>query len=264
MTGQVIGLGVVCPFYCLLSYIHAPSTGLVIEPSQSSAIALLPALILGFYIPTYATLLWPDLYERQGWLFVWQLFPAYISLAYHAISYLLSYADKTKSKKTSSEQAASPTSLQKLNHDLLVMRLCIGFSVLIGATSWIWTRYKTGSFAALAEIFLPTANPSRLLPDLTAYSVQFLRWDEIFVFGSKLVWLAYLYADVKRSSQLRHVSWLGLISCAVLAMISLGPGATVGLGWLWREEMLAKRLERDALKLEVQAKVDALLKAHGA
>ena len=38
---------------------------------------------------------------------------------------------------------------------------------------------------------------------------------------------------------------------AVIAVVGLGPGAAVGLGWLWREELLTKRRHQAAVTEKV-------------
>ncbi|KAK0708063.1 hypothetical protein B0H67DRAFT_494899 [Lasiosphaeris hirsuta] len=248
LASQLVGLGVVCPLYCFLSYIYAPIDSPVSSDQRSSLTAVLPALLVGYYIPAYAMFFWPDLAERQSWLFLWQLYPVLISIAYHAVTL------GTATPRNRSVVA-------KLSRDLLAVRVCIGVSVVLGASVWLWTRFSAP--LSMATIFAPTGVPRLSLPSLTAFSGQFLRWDEVFVFGPMLLWLAYLYEDTKRAGLLQ-ASWLSLIPLAAAAVIALGPGAAVGLGWLWREEAILARHEKDTLMLEVAAKVDALLKANGA
>jgi hypothetical protein len=84
---------------------------------------------------------------------------------------------------------------------------------------------------------------------LAVFAAVFLRWDEVFGMGSVLVWLGYLFWDLRAAGMLRE-GWLTVVGLGVVSVFVVGPGATVGLGWLWREQILATRRHNDALTLE--------------
>jgi hypothetical protein len=58
--------------------------------------------------------------------------------------------------------------------------------------------------------------------------------------------------------------WMGVVGVGLASVVVLGPGATAGLGWLWREGVMFKRREKEVLLREVEAKVEELLRANGA
>ncbi|KAK1753897.1 hypothetical protein QBC47DRAFT_385163 [Echria macrotheca] len=251
LLSQFLSLGVVCPLYCFLSYIDSPSLESMLQGPRSSPLSLLPALLLGYYIPGIAMLFWPDLGERQAWLSVWQLYPIHVSVARYVLSLVAIGKPKTQGE----------TPLVKFQRELLVTRVCVGFAVVVGAATWLSTLWSAGF--AFPSVFVPTSMPARSLPDFTAFCGLFLRWDELFSFASMFVWLGYVYHDAKKADLVR-TSWSDLALRGVLLSVLLGPGATMGLGWLWREEAVAARREKEALLLEVAAKVDFLLKENGA
>jgi hypothetical protein len=78
---------------------------------------------------------------------------------------------------------------------------------------------------------------------------ELLRWDEIFAFGSHLVWLGYLFWDLAVAGMLRE-GWLRVVGLGVVSLLAFGPGATIGMGWLWREQILATRRHKYALTPE--------------
>jgi hypothetical protein len=55
--------------------------------------------------------------------------------------------------------------------------------------------------------------------------------------GSSLMWLCYLFADLK-NAHLVPQSWIFLLATGCLTAICLGPGFTLVAGWYWREEIL--------------------------
>ncbi|KAK4442355.1 hypothetical protein QBC34DRAFT_444232 [Podospora aff. communis PSN243] len=284
LTGQLIGLGVVAPLYAFQHLTASPPPSYSL-PSATTPI--LPALLLGYYIPTLLTFFSPDLPDRQAFLSIWQLFPIYISLAYHTISSLSpapkdealstrppssrasATSDSDSEPEPDAESTPSLPSLAKLNRDVLLMRITIGVPTALGALSWVLTLIQTRG--EISRIFIPSGTPSEGLPSLTAFSAQFLRWDWVFVFGAMALWLGWVYVtegsgylprSLKGSSV--AVGWMGMVAGAAAVGLSLGPGAMVGLGWWWREEVRAAELETSVLKREVQRKVDALLRANGA
>ncbi|KAK0644673.1 hypothetical protein B0T16DRAFT_460701 [Cercophora newfieldiana] len=298
LTGQLIGLGVVAPLYAFLSLI-APSAASYSLPSSTTA--LLPALVLGFYTPTLLTLASPDLADRQAFLSIWQLFPVWVSLAYHTIAILsptpkvdisgISVRPPSSAVSTTSDSDSEPDShasdpstpsisLPKLYRDLLLMRISIGVPSILGAAAWVFTLFRTRGH--IAEIFVPTGSPADGLPSLTAFSAQFLRWDWTFVFGAMVLWLGVVYAresagDVTGERGMGYqylpkalrggskaTGWAAMATGAAATGLTLGPGALLGLGWWWREEVKVAELEKSLLKIEVQRKVDALLRANGA
>ncbi|KAK0616172.1 hypothetical protein B0T14DRAFT_497478 [Immersiella caudata] len=289
LTGQLIGLGVVAPLYAFLYLTASPSSSYSL-PSTTTPV--LPALILGYYIPTLLTFFSPDLPDRQAFLSIWQLFPVYISLAYHTIASLsttpkddvISTRPPSSNASTASDSDSEPEldsdgapplpSLAKLNRDVLLMRITIGVPTLLGALSWMFTLIQARG--EITRIFIPSGTPSSGLPSLTAFSAQFLRWDWVSVFGAMALWMGWVYVSEGSGVQPQGylprvlkggsaaVGWAGMLTAAGGIGLGFGPGAMLGVGWWWREEVRAAELEKTVLKREVQRKVDALLRANGA
>lgn len=181
-------------------------------------------------------LVWPGaLVTRQSILYVWQLYPLWLSIAQRLISRLF-FVDTVVEDKVFNTQK-----------DLPVMRRYVGGASLLAAAVWWWSLFFTPG-GGLREVFVPVALP-RNMGGLMEFAGQFLRWDEVFSLGSHLVWLAYLFWDLRVAGMLRE-GWLKVVGLGVASVFVFGPGATIGLGWLWREHILATRRHKDALTPE--------------
>ncbi|KAL2015409.1 hypothetical protein VTK56DRAFT_5533 [Thermocarpiscus australiensis] len=247
LLGQLLGLGVAGPLYCFLHYVLSPLENFSALDQRLTRLrwarAALPAVLLGYTLPCYLTLLWPapagappqQTTTRQLFLFVWQLYPLYVALALWAVSRL--FRDTTPTDK-----------LYRTRRDLPVMRWYVGAASALSAAVWLWA-WAAGPGYGIRGVFVPGAVPRDVLPSLTEFTRQFLRWDELFGFGSHLLWLAYLFWDLRSAGMLRE-GWLRVVVMGIVSLLLVGPGATLGLGWLFREHILATRRHKNALTPE--------------
>ena len=267
-------MGVVAPLYCFLHYVSGssvtaknrinttPSSHLSEGPAATAILgvgysdsyhplAVLPAVLLGYYLPAQGMLFSPDLPERQTWLFIWQLYPVWVSLSFQVLS--LALALPRRHGLGANVMTTGKTSIRR---DLRVVRLVVGVASILGATRWLWTAATatTGGYVGgLAGVFVPAGIPGRMV-GFDAFCREFLRWDEVFAFGAHLVWLGYYLlwdTRIKRENGWWGIDWAvnaGWWAVVVLgtamAVLAVGPGATVGLGWLWREAVLVAGYER--------------------
>ncbi|KAK0614945.1 hypothetical protein B0T17DRAFT_372787 [Bombardia bombarda] len=239
LAGQIVGLGVLAPFYFFLHYILSPIGNFQVTGQRLTRMhytaAVLPAVVIGYYVPFYSLYFWPELGTRQGWLFLWQLYPITTSISFLAISRL--FAD-----------TAARDSLHAPKRDLPLIRAYVGTAVTLAAGAWVWAWFwsLTEGGASMAAIFIPTASPqSTSVASLTRFNELFLQYDHIFVIGTALVWQAYLFGDLKAAGAVQ-VSWPSLFLRGAASLLVLGPGATLGLGWLWREHVVASRAVNSA------------------
>jgi hypothetical protein len=189
-------------------------------------LAVLMGVVLGHLIPAYGMFFWPSLVERQAWSFVWQLYPVYISFLFHGISRLLVRV------------MASPTIASTARQSRATARLAMGLVSLLGFAVWTWTVWTSKD--RLGSTFIPTSVPSHLLPDFAGFSREFLCWDELLTFCCTFVWLGYSFSDLRRREMTR-LSWLSLGLGTAVAIVVIGPGATLGITWLLREEIILAR-----------------------
>ncbi|SPQ25384.1 76920dad-2e05-476e-8657-376aa0d4bde4 [Thermothielavioides terrestris] len=256
LLGQGLGIGVVAPVYCFLHYVLTPVEKFSALDQRLTNLrwsrAVLPAVAAAFAAPFCATVFWPagdqpisggsgggggGLLARQRWLFVWQLYPVWLALALWAGSRL-------------SRDTMRDDKVYRPLRDLPVLRASVGAASVCAAGVWWWVCLGGGEAYGygVRKVFVPAAVP-RHLGSLTEFTREFLKWDEVFGFGSHLVWLAYLFGDLAEAGMLRE-GWLTAVGLGLVSLLAVGPGATLGLGWLWREHILATRRHKAALTPE--------------
>jgi hypothetical protein len=121
--------------------------------------------------------------------------------------------------------------------DLPVMRYTVGALCTLSAGVWVYTNLtSTYSFATMF-----------VLEDIQGYQTDVTAWIRdswkvawFALFGNTFLWLGYLFWDMKHAGMVAS-NWLSIMFYAVSSTIVLGPGATVGLGWLWREEIITNK-----------------------
>jgi hypothetical protein len=234
LTAQLLGIGVVSPIYYFFHYISTPiekfkATDMRLTRLNYS-LAILPAIIVAYYIPLYAMLHWQTVSGRQSWLFFWQMSPVWISITALSLSYFIP-------NTTASDRLKAP------KRDLPVMQYTIGVLSAFSAALWIRTNYT--SPYGFASLFLPETIPSQTSNFLT-FIRDFLKFDELSLFGNTLIWLGYLFWDIKHAGMI-NTSWLTIIFYATSSLLVLGPGATAGLGWLWREDIITNKRHKAAV-----------------
>lgn len=173
---------------------------------------------------------------QQLVLFFWQLYPLWLSAALWGISRL--FRDTTATDKLMPG---------RVRCDLPVMRWYIGFASALAAGVWIWA-WAGGEGLGIRRVFIPSGLPSSM-DSLSAFTGELLRWDYIYSFGAQLLWLGYLFSDLAQAGMLRE-GWWRVIGLGVVSVLLVGPGATLGLGWLLREHILATRRHGSALTPE--------------
>ncbi|KAK4239014.1 hypothetical protein C8A03DRAFT_14582 [Achaetomium macrosporum] len=242
--GQLFGIGVMAPLYCFLHYVFSPVEKFSSLDQRLTCVrwsrAALPAVLLAYTLPFYATMAWPDLPFRQVLLFVWQLYPLWLSLAAWVIS--RGFRDTTAKDK-----------LYNVKQDLPVMRVYVLAASALAAGMWWWAGFASGF--GLREVFVPVALP-RNMSSFADFTREFLKWDATFGFSAHLVWMGYLFWDLSAAGMLRE-GWLTAVGLGLVSVVTLGPGVTLGLGWLWREHILATRRHKDALTPESVARLHA-------
>ncbi|KAK4169846.1 Neuroligin-4, X-linked [Cladorrhinum sp. PSN259] len=242
LLGQIAGIGVLSPLWCYIQYVLSPVERFAARDQRLTrthwSFASLPAILIAYLLPFYGLFMSPELETRQSLLYIWQLYPVYLSAALWFISRFFKNTEK-QDRLTNTEK------------DLPVMKWYIGAGSLLGASMWISTTWPIG--AGIVENFVPTDIPGRGFNAGTLtfqqFIVQFMRWDQVFGFGSHLLWMAYQFWDLKAAGMLQE-GWLKVVGLMVLGVPVIGPGATLGLAWLFRENILAHRTHKGALTME--------------
>ncbi|KAJ5365467.1 hypothetical protein N7517_008353 [Penicillium concentricum] len=149
LGSELAGLGRVSSLYYILHYINSP-----IEVFKGAdmrlmhlnyAIAVLPAMIISYYIPLLATFFWLTVSRRNLWLFVWKMHPKWTSITLHMFSRIF-------------PSTLREDRIHAPRRDLPVIKVSMSFLVIEAAIFWLWGRWTSLSSAAC--VLDPTAVPS--------------------------------------------------------------------------------------------------------
>lgn len=189
-------------------------------------------MVLTYYLPMVMMMFWPNFAGREVGLWVWQMFPVWLFLGTRVFGGFV--GDTTVVDR-----------FEGTERDVPVIRYTIGTLVAVSSVVWGWTAFQALSTGGMLGVFIPQMLPGQTTT-LANFTREFLKFDEIFLFGNTFIWLGMLFWDLKFAGMLK-VSWVRLAAYLVGTVLVLGPGATAGLGWLWREEILASRKHQDAV-----------------
>ncbi|KAJ5759561.1 hypothetical protein N7520_006717 [Penicillium odoratum] len=228
---QLKGIGKIAPLYLAFEYIRAPlslkgdNSNIKIHALKS----LLPAMLAGYYIPTFANFFASTVESRRSFNAIWQLFPVVVPLLQIPFRLLTKAASKCEAKKK--------TACRKTN--MLWVRCTYGSLAAISGLSFIYARWAAPPGTSFASIFLPGLfDYTRPVSTFAEGIARFLQYDEILSMGAGFVWMGLRFRELQKSEA--PVSWWKSVGALVGTTITLGPGAALALGWGWREEVLAK------------------------
>ncbi|RDI87660.1 hypothetical protein Vi05172_g2254 [Venturia inaequalis] len=237
LLGQWRYIGVISPIYYFLTYITSPIENFKTRDMRlgrlNFALVLLPTMVFTYYLPMMVMLFWPSFEGRELGLWIWQMFPIWLALGTRALGSLV--RDTTVVDRFEGPE-----------RDVPVIRYTIGTLATASSLVWGWTAFRALSTGGLWSLFIPRMLPAHTTA-LATFTRELLKFDEMFLFGSTFLWLGMLFWDLKFAGMLLRVSWVKLVVYLIGSVLVLGPGATAGLGWLWREEVLVGRKHKDAV-----------------
>jgi hypothetical protein len=231
---QFFGTGIPIALYCFVHYIQSPIENFRARDlrltNMSYTTSVLPVLVLTHYIPKFAcfsTLFNPQ--PNNAWSWIRQPFPVYVSIAQHVL------------RKTAIPDTVHQDRIRNTECDLPTIRLTIKSLCALSAVAWWYTLY----FSLCSRPMLLDTKSTMGQTDVALIRVL-PQLDWILSMAACFSWLMYLYHDMK-SVTMMHNSWLSIILGGAMSVVAFGPGVTVGLGWLYREQLLASEWHKDAL-----------------
>ncbi|PYH97264.1 FAD/NAD(P)-binding domain-containing protein [Aspergillus ellipticus CBS 707.79] len=143
------GIGAIMPIYYFLHYTFSPTHKFLAADSRltdlSFTISILPLTLLFFYHPFFLAYFSPTLPLRHTGIWLWHLFPLWISLSQTLLSRTAIFP-----RTLSHDRLHNPT------RDIQTIRLTIGSLALLSAGIYIYVALMSGF--SLVEIFVPRAN----------------------------------------------------------------------------------------------------------
>lgn len=236
---QLRGIGMIAPLYFAAStwvssdrpYFTASSRAL----PESTAKAILPALVLGFVVPT-VLLFFPladALGMRQVFIALWQASPVYVVLLTRLFSRMIEFV-------SSGNPAKTDTPDRKWHRDIPYLQAlyaatgCISVSFhLLFLRSWI-----SEGAEFIAKAFIPFDSFAQVATLADGVAV-FFQNDFLLVLAASLLWTLASIWDLYRLG-ISNVSLLVALPALVLGTLSIGPGATIAAVWYWREEVMSR------------------------
>ncbi|KAG9604685.1 FAD/NAD(P)-binding domain-containing protein, partial [Aureobasidium melanogenum] len=237
LLAQRNGLGMISALYYFVHWVLTPidsfkSTDMRLTQMNYTR-AILPSLLMVYYLPLIQSYLLPEMGQRQTWLQLWQWFPVTHSLAQYAISKF--WKDTSTQDKVDSPKRDVPT-----------IRYTIGIPAIISIVIWLRTFFTAP--APLSQIFLPQHVPASFAAVQTS-TTDVMQWNHLLAVSSSYLWLLYFAWDAKVAGMITN-SWITLLTAAAAATVALGPGGAIGAGFLYREYIITEKRHKAALTVE--------------
>jgi hypothetical protein len=191
--------------------------------------SVLPVMVLAYYLPYLSAYLGPSVTIRQTATWIFQMSPLWVSIGQWIC------------KRTVIPSTVRQDRINNVNRDLGTIRLTVGSLALWSGISWLNVLLRAP--LPLREIFLPRGADSTSFVESAG---NVFRYDHIFFSGSSLLWILYLLRDLKKARMVRH-GWPKILFSMAVSSVCFGPGATVALAWLYREETLSTKRHKGAL-----------------
>ena len=231
---QFFGVGVLMALWCMVHYVQTPIQNFRARDMRltdlSYTASVLPVILLTHYIPnslSFAEWLDPQYRHMANWL--WQPFPVWTTI----LQFVL--------KKTVMPDTVKEDRIKNPDRDLPVIKYTIYSLCTISTATWWYTLYSA-PFSP-AQLFVPNISAAKTGDEFTRL---FLQFDEIFCLGSCFLWLLYLFGDLRRAGMMEN-SWVSIVGRGLATTVVAGPGVAIGLGWWWREQLLATKWHKDAV-----------------
>lgn len=220
--------------WCLVHYIQTPIENFRARDMRltdiSYSASILPVMLLAHYIPHFVSFsAWIDPHTRHAANWIWQPFALWAT----ALQYLL--------KKTVMSDTVKVDRVKSPLRDMPIIKYTVYTTCAISAATY-WYTLCNAPFSA-ATIFIPNIAATKTDDEFIRLFMQF---DEIFFTAACMLWLLYLFGDLKRAGMM-NASWLSIVGTGLVTVIAAGPGAAFGLGWWWREQLLATEWHKDAI-----------------
>lgn len=231
---QFYTMGILIGLYCFIHYVQTPIERLRASEMRltdmSYTATILPVLILAHYIPNYCAYAWNiEPQTRHKWEWIWQGFPVAASVAQFVLKTTVMPNTIDHDRKHATER------------DIPTIKFTILSLCALSAATWHYTAF-----------FAPHSMLTIFVPDVAATKTGdeflrlFLQFDQICSMAACFLWLLYLFGDLKAAGMM-EASWLSIVGRGLPTFVLGGPGVAFGLGWLWREDILATRWQHPRL-----------------
>ncbi|KKY13272.1 putative fad binding domain protein [Diplodia seriata] len=234
--GALFGLATVLPLYVLVFFNASQGVAYWMPAErcvpQSVSKVLLPALILGFLLPSVLmVVLGAESQYIQEVIAAWQLTPVLVS----PLSVVLS---KLQSRPASLKESNAPVEdYQGLDMPHLKRLYDVLFFISAAVHVTVLAVLGLSSDMSIAGAFVPV-QPTSPVSTVAAGMKIFFQFDLLMTAFTMFVWLVLNVWDMKRVG-IVALPALKTVGVLLLGNLLVGPGATLVAFWKWREETMA-------------------------
>lgn len=230
---QVTGFAVIAPLY-YIAYLYTSKDGTYWWPLSREipleyAKSLLPALLLGYLLPTWLMFhQWSSQRTTQIMIAIWQPSPIYVNVILIVLSRFF------KEKQHSNPLAA------RERPDIVYLKVVYAICFSVSLVLHIGTLFLL--LSPKSELSLSTVVPLsfRFLSGSFVDAIHYIwAWDFVIGFLATVSWCLLAQWDLWRVGMTNVTVGQGATVMA-LALIFLGPGATISAFWYWREMTMAR------------------------
>ena len=233
------GMGVISPCYYFLHFVFSRIEKFAAADARLTNVAytrtVLPLVLFAISMPVFLGLIGYSVMidKTPGhWLWQWVLQPPYM------VTIMQWILVKTQLSKVSMHE----DTMRNPKRDLPYIRWCVYSLSAISAATWILIKLSGASSLS----FVPG---------------DLVEGNRLGILLSSLFWIGLLLHDIKSAGMVED-QWVKIVAVGLVAGVIGGPAVAVALGWIWREEILASKRERQAVTRERYAG-KSILEVHG-
>ena len=235
---QCFGAGTILPLYYFFHYTSTPIANFKATDMRLTDLrftfTVLPVIASVYYFPYLLAYLAPSLRVRHAATLFWQMAPFWATIAQQILA------------RTFIPDTIQHDRIHNVTRDLWPIRITIAALASFSGIKWLRTIFRAPF--SLSAIFVPSGSYIKR-KSLQGAMQEFLKHDQLFFSVSSLLWIVYLFSDLKRARMVSE-GWMRLLAKLGAVTAMLGPGAATGLAWLWREEILATKRHYGAIVQE--------------
>lgn len=224
---QFLGGGVLMGAWSLIHYIQSPIENVRTRNLRLTDISytasILPVMVLAHYVPNFVSFsawIHPETRHAANW--IWQPFAVWVAI----LQFLL--------KKTVMPSTINVDEAKNPARDLPIIKYTVYSLCAISTATWWYTLYSA-PFSPVA-LFVPDIAATRTGDE---YIRLFMQFDQVFFTSACMLWLLYLFGDLKRAAMMDD-TWGSIVGKGLVTLAAAGPGVAFGLGWWWREQLLVR------------------------
>ena len=235
---QVQGIARAAPLHAILSAFFGLGIPTGRQVPLPVAQSLIPAITLGFIIPTIMVLLpTPRVAAWEKWSAIWQFAPVLFNVLAAITAKVLKKRDAVKKPEQSEEME------RYTNKDVSSLKAVYTYAFAVQAAVHVSTLAYGWSHpdVSISQTFFNLSSHSEQkqpVPDLAAKLATFFRYDMIFgvigYLGSQL----YSIWDLRRLGYVKTTEAVKAALAVASGQFLVGPGATWAGLWYWREDKL--------------------------